>query len=1012
VKQSGNEARGFAAAYNADCWIRLAYGVAALVLGALAYCTHFRPELPWWRWTGELGLGSAFLGLALHKEVAVIESRRRRALRIGAGIVALLAGLWSVVEIPRHGHEMVAGIAVTGALVAFAIARWRPFAAQELQRLVPASHPSADRRHPIAGAVSSGAGVVLGVAAAAVNTGNHLGGFLLWLASLGCFALGARMASPRMTRGNSGWNTDRGPPLSRASEAMGMLLLLGLAVALRLLLLDQFPRFVELDEARHGRYAEEMWGAGFPNLFGLGWNVFPNLSYAVGYVGVQLWGDSMANLRLSYAVVGVLSLVPVFYWAKRWWGNVVALIAVAVMATNHDHVYFSRIAFNNIHQVLVAGLVLAAFARVVDERRPVDWVWLGYAAAIGFHTYHAAKLFPLLLVVPVVVFAIGAPGFVRQHARAALFGAVAFLLCLGPLTLTMYHEWTPFFAATSNRTDLSVLAAAYRAGDVEGIRQYVYGHVVGCLYSLISIPDFYAFLDSIPCVLFLLGILWMCWNWRDPRHVVALSWLGGSLFAGGMITWQPPSIARVLGILPVISVVPAVVAGRLRGLLHRCAAERADVIVAPALLVCLAATLYQSWQAVFVRFQARSAGSALPAVCSVLERIPPPLTMYVAGAGVGDLTTAPRNCMMPPDAQRRTVSLANDADVAPLPPAHHGNAVLLVMDDQAQLVPLIRHYYPQAKYELLQDNSFGPPVLHFLELDQQMIESRRGLSVIYETDGRAWPAPTPQDVLEPPKDTAAPVSGVATGLVWISPPGPYRFRADGSSVRVDGRSIDPDSAIPLAAGWHGIEVHTQWHGQRAPVQLAWLRPGADHWTPIGREFLFAHAEVHGLLGRYFARTIPASSAAPIPEVADFAKIDTALSFDLHGIIDQPTPAGFGARPSTMEWTGTIRFAEGDTQEVRLESTAATQVFVDGKEVASTTAGPVATVVERVLPGVSGTLPILVRSTRQADEPFLHWTLRLQWRAPGGEWSAFVPYTPAALDEPSRAAPMADARGVH
>ena len=99
----------------------------------------------------------------------------------------------------------------------------------------------------------------------------------------------------------------------------------------------------------------------------------------------------------------------------------------------------------------------------------------------------------------------------------------------------------------------------------------------------------------------------------------------------------------------------------------------------------------------------------------------------------------------------------------------------------------------------------------------------------------------------------------------------------------------------------------------------------------------------------------------------------------------------------MEWAGTIRFPEGNTQEVRLESTAATQVFLDGKEVVATQGGREAIVVEKVLPGVSGTLPILVRSSRAASEPFLHWILRLSWRTPGGGWSAFVPYAPPSGD---------------
>jgi hypothetical protein len=45
----------------------------------------------------------------LHRQERVVEGSLRRALRVGAGIIALLAGLWAVHEISQRGRLLPAG---------------------------------------------------------------------------------------------------------------------------------------------------------------------------------------------------------------------------------------------------------------------------------------------------------------------------------------------------------------------------------------------------------------------------------------------------------------------------------------------------------------------------------------------------------------------------------------------------------------------------------------------------------------------------------------------------------------------------------------------------------------------------------------------------------------------------------------------------------------------------------------------------------------------------------------
>src|SRR5439155_26080895 len=103
-----------------------------------------------------------------------------------------------------------------------------------------------------------------------------------------------------------------------------------------------------------------------------------------------------------------------------------------------------------------------------------------------------------------------------------------------------------------------------------GVRNYLTSHVAACLRLFVSgPPPQNAFFDPPTTILFLLGAGWVLWRWRDPRHLTIAVWTIGILVMGGMITDYPPEKARMIGFLPALYVVPALVVGRVRALLWR-----------------------------------------------------------------------------------------------------------------------------------------------------------------------------------------------------------------------------------------------------------------------------------------------------------------------------------------------------------------------------------------------------------------------------------------------------------
>jgi len=245
----------------------------------------------------------------------------------------------------------------------------------------------------------------------------------------------------------------------------------------------------------------------------------------------------------------------------------------------------------------------------------------------------------------------------------------------------------------------------------------------------------------------------------------------------------------------------------------------------------------------------------------------------------------------------------------------------------------------------------------------------------------------------PPPGIGFPVSATWQGQVWLPAPGAYGFRAVGAALRLDDQPIADEEPRTLAAGWHPIRLSTTFADAAHQVALEWKPPGETQWAAVPRTILQTHPQTHGLLGRYFGRAIETSDPTPIAGTPDYARVDTALSFDYLPPWDDTPPPAFAASPSTMEWTGTVDLSREEGQAIRLEATTPTQVFIDGALVLAAKGQREGERVDAYLPALKGRVPLLVRSVRPATDGGTFWKLRLLWQEPGGAWSAFAAYQP-------------------
>jgi hypothetical protein len=360
---------------------------------------------------------------------------------------------------------------------------------------------------------------------------------------------------------------------------IGLLLVLGVGAVLRLARLPDLPAGLHYDEAANGVLAAEI-------ARGVEWPVFIS-SYTGKEVLFFYWaaawmrvlGEGVLALRLTAAVVGLCTLV-----ASAWCGYElfhsrrgaawIGVLSAAFLATSVWHLILSRYGFRAVTQPLLQALTVGALWRGLrlDQKR-----WLVLAGLFGgatLYTYLAARAFPLVILLALLVLLFADKG--RRGARLAqiaLVGAAA-VAAVMPLVVYFFRRPEALF------TRMGQVAASSLSEALDGLRRCLGMFFIrGDPYIRFNWP-FLPLLDWMTAMLFIvgLGLLIRPGGWQQDRdagpaldrgaRVLILAALLVMLLPSALATGEiTPSNLRVVGLIPFIYYVPAVALARLAPLL-------------------------------------------------------------------------------------------------------------------------------------------------------------------------------------------------------------------------------------------------------------------------------------------------------------------------------------------------------------------------------------------------------------------------------------------------------------
>ncbi|NES82023.1 MAG: phospholipid carrier-dependent glycosyltransferase [Moorea sp. SIO2B7] len=223
----------------------------------------------------------------------------------------------------------------------------------------------------------------------------------------------------------------------RDNSGIYLLIIVAIAAILRLLFLGTIPNGFFTDEASNaydaysiGETLRDQYGEFLP-LFAKSANSYPESLYIfISVPFIKIFGLNEFGARFPAALIGILTIPILYYLAKEFFNQRVALIAALFLAISPWHIQFSRIAFRAIIFPLLFCISLIFFLKSLRQTKylPLSGLLFG----ISIYTYNSARVF-------VPFFFLGLGIIFWQHLWEnrvkTLIAFVLFLIILIPLLI-------------------------------------------------------------------------------------------------------------------------------------------------------------------------------------------------------------------------------------------------------------------------------------------------------------------------------------------------------------------------------------------------------------------------------------------------------------------------------------------------------------------------------------------------------------------------------------------------
>lgn len=340
----------------------------------------------------------------------------------------------------------------------------------------------------------------------------------------------------------------RGVYSFRFRPAPLLLVILGIAVFLRIYLLDTLPLGIWHDESEQAMRAIEMLRRSDLRQIFDGHSFFQQFLYA-GML--EIFGrNNITAIRIVEAAFGVAGVVTGYMVGKQVRSQNFGLLMAAILATMHWSIVFSRMAMNCIEVIFFVLLSLYFAIRVVRHGHFRDAMLLGLTIGTGLWFYRSFQ-FVVIAIVLLLFTAWGAHSFKRLCALGfvVIANIIAIVFPLG-LYAAMRSEFFARVRVTSIFYEGFPLQEALAKTIPAHLEMF---HIMGDRNGRHNLPGA-PMLDPITGILFGLGLVIAVRYWRRRENFFFVTaFLLGLLPAILTVTFEAPQSLRSIGVVPSVA---------------------------------------------------------------------------------------------------------------------------------------------------------------------------------------------------------------------------------------------------------------------------------------------------------------------------------------------------------------------------------------------------------------------------------------------------------------------------
>jgi 4-amino-4-deoxy-L-arabinose transferase-like glycosyltransferase len=809
----------------------------------------------------------------------------------------------------------------------------------------------------------------------------------------------------------------------QAGSLIPLFAILLLAGLVRFWQLDKVPFGTWYDEAFNGNLASQiLHDPAFRPIFFEADTLPSYLAYLFA-LSFRFFGISTAAMRYVTAAFGVITVLFAYLLFRRWFDERIGLIAAFLFAVMRYDLTFSRIAMHGVTTPAFELIVLYLLDRALERKRFDDFGWLGLAMGFGLGFYTPFRLFPPIILLFLLL--IGGINLWRQRMSKKdslgssawdwqprvprwelrfiiqlLVMVIGMLIAISPVIQFAIQNREVFTARTSTVSifvtrDEPDLAKALWSNTLKHLLMF---NVQGDRNGRHNWPG-QPMLDPFMGALFVLGLGYGLWRWRDPPNLLMLSIFLFMNLAGILsVDFEAPQSLRSIGVMPALvyfSLLPVALliyeGSRIFGqsdesrgpsigdsMIQNGVSKTGQwALLYLSLMGLLAAIAYIN---VDTYFNKQEVSSDVWAVHSAAETLVANEMHRLAGKDDIVLSAMYDNH---PTVKFLAGSITNyqrwtASDRLPLVRTDMNRGVVMLLDGTLlSAYNDARRFYPNAEFIEHRAPVGGGTVLYEVIVAPEDLQAISGVVAHYFESGAVEGTPVKEEILpQAAMDWTGtqPLPGTFTAdlrsTLYAAEYGPYHFSVHGPSgymLWIDEFPVS-NKPITLARGNHTLRLQVP--GGKSKIELWWQPPGMAQEVPVPGAYLFRPPVTNsGLLGAYYPS--PDWSGNPA-----FTQVDPEIAFYFHII---PLP-----RPYSVQWTGKLFAPATGDYHFALNSVDGSQLMLDNQLVVDNPNGHAT--VESITSLTEGWHNVTIRFLDQTSATQIY----LSWTPPGKTESELIP----------------------